>query len=199
MPHYQFPAHFVFWTKVENHEQIKSKYLSKIRSLNKSTHQFACNVTSNINDHTKFLDDDVYTDLVWKPIDEMIKESGGELLLGDSFIQSYWYNIYKPGDFQEKHEHSAYPIKIDGKLYHPSLSMIYILNDENTEGSTLFVDKVPVPFGPCLKYAAFDTSKIEEIGEGTVIIFSSRLEHLVKPVKIGGRVTIAFNIFSSFS
>jgi len=199
MPHFQFPSHCVFWTKVDNHEEIKSKYLSKIKSLDESKHNFACNVTSNIENRVKFLDDDVYDKLVWGPIDRMIEESGGDLSLGESFIQSYWYNKYDVNDFQEKHEHSAYPIEINDTLYHPSLSIIYILNDENENASTLFVDKNPVPFGPCLKFASFDTSKVEEIKEGTVIIFSSRLEHMVKPIKVGGRVTIAFNIFSSFS
>jgi|SRR5210317_189543 hypothetical protein len=199
MPHFEFPSHCIFWTKVDNHEEIKSKYLSKIKSLDESNHNFACNVKSNIKNHVKFLDEDDYNKLVWNPIDRMIEESGGDLYLGESFIQSYWYNKYDVNDFQEKHEHSAYPIEINDKLYHPSLSIIYILNDENKNASTLFVDKNPVPFGPSLKFASFDTSKVKEIKEGTVIIFSSRLEHMVKPIKVGGRITIAFNIFSSFS
>jgi len=199
MPHFEFPSHYVFWTKVDNHKEIKSKYLPKIESLSGSKHNFACNVTSNIRKAVDFLDEDDYDKLVWKPVEQMIEESGGELYLGDSFIQSYWYNKYDVNDFQEMHEHSAYPIKINDKLYHPSLSIIYILNDENEKASILFTDKNPIPFGPALDFVSFDTSKAEEIKEGTVIIFSPRLEHMVKPIKVGGRITIAFNIFSSFS
>jgi predicted 2-oxoglutarate/Fe(II)-dependent dioxygenase YbiX len=156
---------------------------------------------SNINDHIDLFGDDQETlrKIVWKPIEDMVQESQGEIFLGDSFIQSHWYNIYESGDFQEKHSHGAYPIVIDGIRYHPSLSIIYILKDDNKEGSTLFTDNNPKPFGAVLDYASLDTSNIEDIGEGSVIVFSSKLEHMVKPVKIGGRITIAFNIFSSFS
>jgi predicted 2-oxoglutarate/Fe(II)-dependent dioxygenase YbiX len=200
MPHFQFPAHYVFWTKVNDHDQIKSKYLSKIKRST-SPHNFACTMNSNINDRIDLFGDDQETlrKIVWKPIEDMVQESQGEIFLGDSFIQSHWYNIYESGDFQEKHSHGAYPIVIDGIRYHPSLSIIYILKDDNKEGSTLFTDNNPKPFGAVLDYASLDTSNIEDIGEGSVIVFSSKLEHMVKPVKIGGRITIAFNIFSSFS
>ena len=204
MPHFQFPSHYVFWTKVENHEKIKSHYLSKIKSIDKNIsnkHNFICNVRSNIRERVDFFEDDTdsINSIVWKPIEDMVQESQGEIFLGDSFIQSHWYNIYESGDFQEKHSHGAYPIVIDGIRYHPSLSIIYILKDDNKEGSTLFTDNNPKPFGAVLDYTSLDTSNIEDIGEGSVIIFSSKLEHMVKPVKIGGRITIAFNIFSSFS
>jgi len=200
MPHFQFLAHYVFWTKVNDHDQIKSKYLSKIKRST-SPHNFACTMKSNINDRIDLFEDDQETlrKIVWKPIEDMVQESQGEIFLGDSFIQSHWYNIYESGDFQEKHSHGAYPIVIDGIRYHPSLSIIYILKDDNKEGSTLFTDNNPKPFGAVLDYASLDTSNIEDIGEGSVIVFSSKLEHMVKPVKIGGRITIAFNIFSSFS
>jgi predicted 2-oxoglutarate/Fe(II)-dependent dioxygenase YbiX len=200
MPHFQFPAHYVFWTKVNDHDQIKSKYLSKIKRST-SPHNFACTMKSNINDRIDLFGDDQETlrKIVWKPIEDMVQESQGEIFLGDSFIQSHWYNIYESGDFQEKHSHGAYPTVIDGIRYHPSLSIIYILKDDNKEGSTLFTDNNPKPFGAVLDYASLDTSNIEDIGEGSVIVFSSKLEHMVKPVKIGGRITIAFNIFSSFS
>lgn len=204
MPHFQFPSHYVFWTKVENHEEIKSQYLSKIKSIDKNisnTHNFICNVRSNIRERVDFFEDDIDTvnSIVWKPVQEMIEESNNELVLGESIIQSYWYNIYETGDFQEKHTHHAYPIEMNGKVFHPSLSVIYILNDNNTNGSTMFTDTHSKPFGPMLSYVSLDTCNIEEIGEGSVIIFSSKLDHMVKPVKIGGRITIAFNIFSTFS
>ena len=199
MPHVTFPAHHVFWTHIDKHNEIKSKYMSKIKNMETADHGYMCNMKSNIKNRTNFLDADVYDALVWEPVAKMIEESGGELFLGDSFIQSYWYNVYDQGDFQEKHEHSAYPIEINGQLYHPSLSMIYILNDENDSASTVFVDANPVPFGPSLKFKSFDTSHVEDIKEGTVIIFSPRLHHIVKPIKVGGRITIAFNIFSTFS
>lgn len=204
MPHFQFPAHYVFWTTVDNHEKIKSTYLPKIKSIDENmcnTHNFVCNVRSNIRERVDFFGDDDTTldSIIWKPIREMIEESNNELLLGESIIQSYWYNVYEKGDFQEKHTHHAYPITRGGKVFHPSLSIIYILNDDNKSGSTMFTDENSKPFGPMLSYTSLDTSNVDNICEGSVIIFSSKLNHMVKPVKIGGRITIAFNIFSTFS
>ena len=47
---------------------------------------------------------------------------------------------------------------------------------------------------------SIDTSEIEDIKEGTVILFPYYLDHYVKPLKDDvERITIAFNIMSSYN
>ena len=43
-----------------------------------------------------------------------------------------------------------------------------------------------------------DTSNIDSISEGTVIVFPCGLTHMVKPCLKPGRVTIAFNVYAEF-
>ncbi len=84
-------------------------------------------------------------------------------------------------------------------MYKPTFSGIYILNDGNEHNSTEF----RIPHGAPLSTLStqefyYETKNNKEIKEGTVLIFPSSLYHEVLPVKIPGRVTIAFNIISRF-
>lgn len=211
MPHHQFPCHYVYWEKLPEHEKLKSEILPVINNIKNATELknpfVSCRLTTNFNyENTmdRFLSDDQINNIVWKPIDNMIKEINEiynfKIFTKDSIVQTYWFNYYEKGDFQEAHSHRNVPIRINNKTYHPSFSMIYVINDENDESSTTFTgftDSFP-PFSPSHISPVFKTSSIDDIKEGSVIIFPSSLYHHVDPIKIGGRITLAFNIYSTY-
>lgn len=209
MPHYQFPCHYVYWDTIVKHESLKSKILPKIynhKNVSLDTNPFnACKVNTSIEHDFKFLDNEDINEIVWKSIGKMLHEINSKynfkIVPKDSFINGYWYNMYEKGDFQEHHNHSDEHIIKNGKKYYPCFSVIYILHDKNNTNSTVFKhESAFTPFTPMFDNTreVLDTSIIKEIKEGSVIIFSSHLDHLVKPTTITGRVTIAFNIFSTF-
>ena len=96
------------------------------------------------------------------------------------------------------HNHNNLPKVIDGKRYDDIFSMIYILHDEESSPVIFRMDDTEIPFYPMKRTVDFNTSRVDEIKEGTILIFSSHLNHSVIPVKHSGRTTIAFNIVCSF-
>jgi len=210
MPLFQFPAHVVFWKTVDDHDKIKAKYLPIIRKNEEKTKNnkpfTACNFNTSIFTGTNFLDPndkDFFQKVVWNPISDFMseveKKCGFTINVVSSFVHNYWYNVYDVGDFQEQHDHAYMTENVKGENYHPAFCLIYILHDENHDNKTVFVSENNVPFRPIFVQERFDTSDIKDIKEGTVLIFSPHLAHLVKPVNFAGRTTIAFNVFSKFT
>lgn len=212
MPHYQFPTNYVYWTEVENYEQINKEILPimyGIKDKIKVCDPFPnCKMFSTVSllheNVNNFLSDEVIRDIVWNPINKMMEEINStynyKILPNKSVIIEYWFNIYDKGDFQEMHEHITLPQTINGEEYHPSFSLIYIANDANEKSSTVFCEPKQYyrPFEKANGNVNFDTGLVKEIKTGTVLIFPSSLYHLVKPSKFPGRVTLAFNVFSTY-
>jgi hypothetical protein len=209
MPHFQFPCHYLYWNHVEDHIKTKDKIISKIKEYENSTKDknpySACNVNTSINFKIDFLDNDDINRIIWKSIDKMIEEINSKydfkIHTKNSVLTSHWYNIYDKDDFQEQHYHMTDLFIINGTKYYPTFSGIYILHDNNVNSSVIFKQNEDLPpFRPFFdtSYSTFDTSKIKDIKEGSVILFDSKLQHLVKPCQVPGRVTIAFNVHSSF-
>jgi hypothetical protein len=209
MPHLQFPCHYLYWDDVEDHNGIKDKILSKIKQYENTTKDKnpfdACTMNTSIKCRINFLDNDDIDKIVWKSIDKMIVEInskyGYKIETKNSILTDFWYNIYDKSDFQEQHSHAGDMSIIKNKKYFPVFSGIYILHDNNVNSSVIFKQNEDLPpFRPFFdtSYTTIDTSKIKDIKEGSVILFNSNLDHLVKPCEIPGRVTIAFNVHSTF-
>ena len=205
MPHVKFPCHYVHWGQVKDHETIKSRLLPIIDSLlseNNYENPFtACTMTTNISKPTKFLDSETIDKIIGKHLEEMILETNcfPNIKVSDATVTEYWFNVYKKGDFQEMHQHRGLPVLINGKRYDNTFSMIYILNSDDEENSTVFsLTDANIPFFPMMKNFDFNTGVVKEIKEGTLMIFSNELNHFVVPVKTNGRVTIAFNVACCF-
>lgn len=200
MPYFQFPCHYVFWSKVEDHENIKKKVLPTVHQYEKEigdNNTFkAANVKTNFSNKKDFLDEKLVNEIVWKNLQKMIEETNCFLIQPKDFIiTEYWFNTYELNNFQEMHHHSGPPTTVDGRRCDHIFSMIYILHSEEEQNSTIFkMDDISIPFHPLFKKIEFNTGDVEEIKEGSVIIFSSSLQHAVLPVKVPGRATIAFNI-----
>ena len=206
MPHIKFPSHYLYWTQVKDHENIKSKLLPIIHNLisnNNYDNPFKqnCTMTTNFSEKTDFLDNEMKEKIIWACLGEMILETNcfPSIKPSDAIIKDYWFNVYKKGDFQEMHQHVALPHIMNGKMYHDTLSVVYILNSEEEDNSTVFklTDKT-IPYVPMLQECKFDTGVVKEIKEGTLLIFSNQLNHYVRPIKKSGRITIAFNISCAF-
>ena len=204
MPHFKFPCHYVHWGQVKDHDNIKSKLLPIIHNLiskNNFVNPFkACSVNTNISKQKDFLDNETMDKIVTENLLKMISETNcfPEKKPTETLITQYWFNVYEKGDFQEMHQHNNLPRVIDGKRYDDIFSMIYILHEEESTPVLFRVDDIEIPFYPMKRTVEFQTSRVDEIKEGTILIFSSHLKHTVIPVKQSGRTTIAFNVMCSF-
>lgn len=205
---YYFPCNFVYWTNVKNHEKYKKVLMAK---LHNEKHKFD-GVKNGLNNGTTSHDSeepfvterDIIEEVVWKSLDEALDEMNSrnnfdKILLNDSFLNSNWYTEYKSNGSITIHNHISDPKFRNGKRYKPTFSLIYILNDDNEKNQTQFM----IPSNCSISTTEYDelrfnTSEVDEIKEGSVLVFPSSLYHTVGHVSKPGRIVIAFNIYSSF-
>jgi hypothetical protein len=207
-----FPTNFVYWEPVSNHDKIKPILIDKILKEHKKHEN---NKSELVNAHTSYIHNqnvlyftppEFHMDLVWKPVKNAIQELTSknifdETEITDLMLYSDWYTKYDNNGSMGLHAHiKEQSIYYNKKIYKSFISLIYILHDENERNSTCF--KVlpgfpPLSTGP-QKEIIYDTSCNSEIKEGVVIAFPSSLLHEVVPVKIPGRITIAFNVMCNF-
>ena len=148
-----------------------------------------------------FLENEDINTIIWNPINNFIKDINShyqsKIDVKESILDNYWFCTYDENDNQELHDHYDHVKYIDGIEYHTTFSGIYILNDDNESSSIVFRSPLHQPFYKLKAHHHLDTGTIDDIGEGTVLIFPSQLSHMVRQCKKPGRRTIAFNIFSS--
>lgn len=197
-----FPPNFVFSQKVENHQEIKEKYYSRILDDNqkngeiyKTNNNWYCKVSSSFfaNDPQRnflLFDEDFMKDVVWDNFrlffKEMRKIVDDYNLPQRSDITEIWYNIYQKGEFQDMHSHLG--------PFHGScnFSGIYLIHLEEPN-KTAFRQEGIIPGHSAFIYEHFT----EDLEEGTVILFPSSLLHLVKPCE-KTRTTVSFNIICQY-
>lgn len=211
MPFHRFPHDFVYWDQVKDHDIIKRDLLPLIQSYKSRD---TTNKPGLVNAYTNFylksesepeckeLQHPLLVKEIWRILDEAVlnifdSKTSFKPKISTSRIKNYWYTHYhKNGSFQF-HCHSNNEVfHLDDGIYHPTFSMIYILNDENEKNVTTFskLDQ-RIPLFNLPEYH-FDTKNVKEIKEGTLLIFPSTLYHKVDEVEKPGRVTLAFNIVS---
>ena len=210
---FYFPSNFVYWQKVKDHDIMKIKLLAEIEKTchkPESNHDYRdpdmFNTTTNYwkNGVKEFLTDQtMIKNIVWDPLDRAINELNSgrntpKIDFNNSRLLSSWYTYYKAGGVFDYHIHlDNEGTIIDNELYVCSFSLIYILKDENSENATTFLEPTNNRISTMSNIQNyFNTSDIDDIKEGCVIIFPSSLYHKVKPVKIPGRITIALNVIS---
>jgi predicted 2-oxoglutarate/Fe(II)-dependent dioxygenase YbiX len=157
-------------------------------------------VKTNAAKKIDFLDNETIDKIVTENLEKMISETNcfPEKKPTETLISHYWFNVYEKGDFQEMHNHNTIPRVINGKRFDDIFSMIYILHDEESSTVLFRIDDTEIPFYPMKCTVDFATPMVDDIKEGTILIFSSHLKHAVIPVKQSGRTTIAFNVACSF-
>lgn len=208
----EFRRDFIFYTQVPNHEIIKECLYQKILDQGQAGEEWEDSdvITSYYKPKKNdFLREQYILDsIVYRPLDEMAHET--EKITpksipdpNGSFVEEIWYCIYnKKGQFQAIHNHAPYGEKlVQNKLFFSVISGIYILSlPDNVKNSTVFT-RTKEWFGIDGTYPreSIDTSDLEDVKEGTVILFPYYLDHYVKPLKDDiERITIAFNIMSSY-
>lgn len=205
---YKFPTPFVFYTQVKNYKEINASLLEDIeqrRGGEEGGWQLCDTITSvyNSTEYNSFLRKSDYVEnIVWDPLEQMLRETLP--IMGDEFkypvsssISNCWYNIYNKGSFQEIHNHMGQIVRNGQYMSMPSYSMAYIakLEGKNTTVFTERREALGLFGGARLN---FDTSRMDDIGEGTVIIFPYYLDHYVLPSPMEGRITVTYNISSDY-
>lgn len=192
-----FPCNFVYSEKIQQHDEIKLKYLPKILQDSerngeryRSNTQWYCKVTSSFFagfDHNfDLFDEGLCNSIVWNPLNNFLsnmKEINSDYWIpSESEVSEIWYNLYQKGDYQDMHTHL-------GPLHTIfNFSGIYILSSKEPN-KTVFKEEGIIPGYPAFNYE----HTTENLEEGTVLIFPSSLLHMVKPCE-DQRVTISFNI-----
>ena len=212
---FYFPCNFVYWRKVPNHEKYKKRILDYIKN-NKSNfygdHGLIYNgittYQSNVEGdefNSEFIlnNPDVIKGVVWDSLDEVLhtlnsRENFKKCNIQSSLIVNGWLSQYDKNSSVDLHEHfKTTAIKKDEVCWESSFVLVYIINDPNEKNTTVFVE--PYMRGISLngmQENKFDTGDIDEIGEGTVLIFPSNLHHKVKTMEKPGRMIFSFNICS---
>jgi len=213
MPFFRFTSDFVYWTRLkeEDHEKIKDILLPQIREKEKKenhkgyfTNGDALTSYFEKGGNDFLVKDELLNKIVWEPFDNMLNEynKNGEyynIKIKESMVAGGWYTSYKKNSiFGLHHHHTKVPILSDNTFYYSTFSFIYILNDPNDNNSTSFTSYDTFFEAPCNNEVLYKTSKNKDIKEGSVLIFPSRLLHSVDIPEIEGRVTIAYNVYSSF-
>lgn len=181
-----FPAKFVYYDKVEKHEELKKLLLEPIlkdAEANKEYYnnheRWDCEVITSFFDNSKGMSIleqcPLLKDSIWKVVDAMMEKAHLNGLPKESWITQCWYNLYKKGYSQEIHQHCG-----------SDFSGIYILQS-NEPNKTVFYSEE--------SHRLLNKSwRTDEIGEGTIMIFPSHFSHYVNPIEDDNRITIAFNI-----
>jgi len=208
----EFRRDFIFYTQVPNHKVIKEYLYQKIIDQGQIGETWEdCDVATNYyspgsNDFLK--EQYILESIAYKPLDEMANETEeiSPKSIPDpngSFVEDIWYSIYnKRGQFQAIHNHAPYSEElVQKKLFFSLISGIYILSmPENVKNTTVFTrEKEWFALDGLYPRESIDTSELDDIKEGTVILFPYYMDHYVKPLKDDvERITIAFNIMSSY-
>lgn len=189
---HNFPAPFVAWYSIPNHQQIKQQLLPHIYSQTSKKQecfkrQYATGLlsgptTSFYHQSFDLFTDDILNDIVWKPFDEMMTEKQYQFKTESNLI-SLWWNVYDRGDSAKIHRHSA-----------GDFSGIYLLHNEEDNKTVFFHDEVGQPNFP-KEDALYYTSHITE---GHVMLFPSYLAHYVEPCE-KNRVIISFNLVTTYA
>ena len=180
---------FIFYCDIPNHIDIKENYYSHLKDIVRDSNdtivkRWNCNVRTTYNFTVDCLWDEYFLDnVVWKPMDQMLEEVNLNHYPKNSKIGGIWANFYKGGEFQESHDHVG--------SSHNYFSGIYILDQTGPNKTSFFSNNYGI-LDSCIH-----TKDMDDIKEGTVIIFPSNLLHYVNPVE-DERCTISFNIKCEF-
>jgi hypothetical protein len=207
---FNFPSNFVYWEDVKNHDMIKPILLEKVK---KFAEKYDTSRSDLVNASSSFLlenhfitDSDMIKHLVWDPINNAIRELNSKsntpkINVKDSVILNSWYTLYDKNGFFNTHDHDGVGVVRGGEYYNASFSIIYILKNDNETNSTGFLQNKP-EYGSVYtttEQNIFSTADVNDIKEGSVLVFPSSLCHCVDPVKVPGRITIAINVASRFA
>jgi uncharacterized protein (TIGR02466 family) len=196
-----WPSPFIFWTEVENHQEIKKELKDKILEESKdfkyynsplkdrkiTENKWYCEVITSYfhrKEIEKFFTEKIITSIVENPLEELFKnKSLFPNKPKDIIIPEIWFNVYKPGYSQELHAHGG-----------AVLSGIYLLELNEPNTTMFFNNNSRYEYMKSDVGSVFPTSHIEE---GNVIFFPSEVPHSVNKCT-RDRITISFNLLLDY-
>jgi hypothetical protein len=209
---FYFPSNFVYWRKVPEHSTFKQQILKYINENpdGHEQHGLIGRGLSSYNNHKSQMFLVNYTEfiksVVWDTLTEALNELNSRkntlpILVGDCKIRQCWYSIYNENSNISLHNHETAGREvyiIDGVKFYQSFTVLYIINDKNEKNNTDFIQLASETSSTHTeKVIKFKTSKLEDVGEGTVFIFPSNLYHEVMSIPKGGRVIFSCDIISN--
>lgn len=210
---FYFPCDFVYWKKIEKCEEYNKKLLQQLHEndnfLLDNHSVYLKNASTTVSSLGHWIinnNKDIIEDIVWKSLSELITELNSRpnfspLKINNSFITNAWFMKYeKSGSVSVHNHHEVFPPMVkDGKPYKMTFSMFYIVKNDNPGNQTEFIQPTMCGTSVSRNYdTRFKTSDVEDIKEGTVVIFPSNLYHQVRPIEKPNRVVLSFNICSTF-
>tara|TARA_Y100000385_G_C13088600_1_gene637631 strand:+ start:392 stop:736 length:345 start_codon:yes stop_codon:yes gene_type:complete len=110
-----------------------------------------------------------------------------------------WISVYDTNATVSLHEHISNDVLIqDDVKYKTSFTLVYVVKDQNEKNTTVFTEPYMLAksmYG--MRETDWDTSLVDDIGEGTVMIFPSSLHHRVDLMKKPGRIIMSVSIGSN--
>jgi hypothetical protein len=207
---FYFPTDFVYWRTIKEHEHVKKQLLAQIEE-NIDLFTITPNITKGVATHTTsglwIVENNpkMLQNMVWDSLDILLQELNSRpnhrpIHVKNSFISNCWFSKYEGGDITTIHCHNIDTTSIvrDNRLYKGMFSFIYVINDENEKNQTEFIK--PTMASTCASERSdtrFKTSDVEEIREGTIMIFPSSLYHQVNVMYKPNRMVLSGNIFST--
>ena len=209
---FYFPTDFVYWRTIKEHEHFKKQLLTQIEN-NTDLFSITPYITKGVGTVSESEglwivrnNPKIIQTMVWDSLDILLQQLNSRpnyksIPVRNSFISNCWFSKYEGGDITTVHCHNIdHPsIVKNNRLYRGMFSFIYVINDENEKNQTEFIK--PTMAGTYANERCeirFKTSDVEEIREGTIMIFPSSLYHHVNVMCKPGRMVFSGNIYSTF-
>ena len=208
---FYFPCNFVYWRKLEKHKIYKNIITNFVyKNIQRFTdHKVLSNglttiLSRELNNQFKLDNKELFNDVVWNTLDDVVtilntRENTLKLPITKSIIQGLWISVYDTNATVSSHEHTSNDVVIqDGVKYKTSFTLVYVVKDPNEKNTTVFTEPyILAKSAYGLRETDLDTSLVDDIGEGTVMIFPSSLHHRVDLMKKPGRIIMSVSIGSN--
>jgi uncharacterized protein (TIGR02466 family) len=198
-----WPSPFLFWTEVENHDEIKKELVPKIREQSQDMKYYNkpmqvrkpgdsnwnCEVITTYfdrEDSNKLFSKEILYSIISKPLESLLSEQTCPIKTKPqkTSITEIWYNVYKEGYEQEIHAHHG-----------ATISGIYLLELNEPNTTVFFSHSSSFSYERNNFYTG--SYPTEHITEGNVILFPSEFAHAVKKSQ-KSRISISFNLLCEF-
>ncbi len=208
---FYFPCNFVYWRKLEKHKIYKNIITNFVyKNIQRFTdHKVLSNglttiLSRELNNQFKLDNKELFNDVVWNTLDDVVtilntRENTLKLPITKSVIHGLWISVYDTNATVSSHEHISNDVLIqDGVKYKTSFTLVYVVKDPNEKNTTVFTEPyILAKSAYGMRETDLDTSLVDDIGEGTVMIFPSSLHHRVDLMKKPGRIIMSVSIGSN--
>ena len=181
---YEFDSPFVFWTKVNNHEQIKDTLGPIIKTVSKNdkaTVTVDGSTTTYYHQKYTYFTESMLEDIIWNPLEQMHTEKNIAKPEG-CYLDALWWNNYSSGGRTKVHKHER-----------ADWSGVYLLHLEEPNTTTFYSQ-----YGEAPNSGYMNQFKVmDNVTEGNVIIFPSFMRHCGDSCT-KNRMIVSFDVVSEY-